>query len=157
MGRRPLTAAQEAYLLDGTASACAYGTVDWREVNGAWSGDVPVAATSLEDHDLLLRYQHRPTRPTEPSILLLVDGECLARVDINGGHAGRVYSHWHYPRFNGTGSNVDAVPDWMACPTLEPPLDELLMPQLLRDAGRLFNVDTAAVDWEYPPRTGGAS
>lgn len=157
MARRALLPAQQAYLLDGTAGACAYGPIAWRSVNGAYSGDVPVAVEALPDHEVVLSFQYRPMRPTEPSVLLLVDGECLARLDVNGGHQGRTYSHWHRPKFSGIGEIVDPVPAWVECPPLDEELDVTIMPRLLKAAARLFNVDASAVDWEYPPGGGSES
>jgi len=87
------TVAECAYLLSGDAAATAYGPTEWIAMNGSWRAEWPASAEGFDDRELRLLMLVRPKRPGEPTVVYVVRGQSMRRVDVNGGHRGEHFSH----------------------------------------------------------------
>lgn len=80
-------------VLGGLARVTAWGEVAWSMKNGSWRGRVDGCDSVLVDVSLMVEFQVRPRRPSEPSVLLLDGSTCLLRLDHNQVHKGRLGTH----------------------------------------------------------------
>lgn len=75
-------------LVDKKILASAYGSTDWQVINGSLRATLDVAAEEFAEADLFLEMVVRPGfRQAQPTVLLIHQGVCLRRVDVNGTHA----------------------------------------------------------------------
>lgn len=143
---------ESGYLLSSSSGASAYGEPTWRPINGAWRGRIDVGCTGYDYGHLHLEVQYRPSIATEPTVVYLVRGEIMARVDINGRHKGRRYSHMQFKWSSQAPEEpAVAVPEWFVNVPLGPTVTDDLLERSFQDAARMLNVDTSAVEWTAPP------
>lgn len=150
MGERGFTRAESGWLLSEASDACAYTEPDWRRINGAWRGRIGVSATNYDDGDLSLEVMLRPKIPTEPTVVYMVGGKDLARVDVNGSHEASRFTHLQFHKVPDDDVVTWDTPDWFVPVPLGPDIDDNLLLRALQDAARWLRVDTAAVDWNLP-------
>ncbi|MCZ2261601.1 hypothetical protein [Isoptericola sp. QY 916] len=151
MGTNGFTRADTGYLLSDQSGACAYGDLLWKPRNGAWRGAVAVACAGYDEDDLILEINYRPKRPSEPTIVYLVRGEIMARVDVNGQHSGQRFTHMQYRKTSGEPEITEPVPATFITVPLGPAIDDDLLRRVSREAAALLHVDTSALEWTPPP------
>lgn len=144
--------ADSAYLLSGDANASAYGTTEWTESNGAWRATWPVSAKNFEDGSLLLLMRINPRRVSEPTVVLIVRGDDMRRVDVNGGHRGQRFTHIQGANTSGGEVFTEAVgADFVEVEHSPALVSGETYRRVLQDSAKLFSVDVSAVDWTDPP------
>ena len=154
---RGFTRFDSGHLLGGAAGACAFGEIEWKWINTAWRGGIPVTAEGYEPPALRLEMQVRPMRPSEPSVVYLVHGDHLRRVDINGGHKGRIYSHVQTKQSSdGPPEVTEELPEWFTKVPIADTVGRDIYRRVLWDAARLFQIGMSGVPWVEPPEGGGA-
>lgn len=136
-------------VLKGIAAAAAWGEVEWELLNGSWRGRIESCASGLAGVQLEIEFQVRPSRPNEPSVLVLAGRRCLLRLDHNQVHRGKWGTHiqsavdssllvWPQPEDAGSPpatGEVSAQQVRVAC---------------LKGAG-ILGVNTKGVIWTDPP------
>ncbi|MEO5710209.1 MAG: hypothetical protein ABIQ59_10350 [Nocardioidaceae bacterium] len=139
------------YLLSGEAGVCGYGEIEWRYINGAWRGVCTLTAPNYGPPALTLEIQVRPQRPSEITVVYLVNGDLLRRIDVNGAHKGRRYSHVQGKRSSEDAETTEPVPEWFVTVPFARTVSEAAYRQVFFDAAKLFKVDAAAIAWSDPP------
>jgi len=143
-------------LLSGAADVVAVGEIDWTALNGSWRGSVACVAQGVDDCSVVLQINIRPRRPSEPTVVLLLNGEICRRVDVNGTHQ---HKRWTHVQGRDSSSDPDQLfpdpPDWFPVVALGPVVSPWIYHQVFNAAGRLFMIDTGGVQWVDPP-SGGA-
>lgn len=138
----------------GEVDAAAYGPMDWTGVNGAWRARVPVAADGFGADEVALEMVVRPgPRAVEPSVVLIVGGSPVRRLDVNGVH------------------RMDGVPRQQTHMQGEPPPEYLVWVEdkdfpkfpvqgpvgggdyyrVFTAAASMMGLDVQGVDWADPP------
>ncbi|MEI4273984.1 hypothetical protein TEK04_19860 [Klenkia sp. LSe6-5] len=150
--RREFTAAQVRYLLEGKATAFAVGTIRWTSINGSWRGDVECHAVNMPGCSVTLQINVRPKRPDQPTVVLLLNGLSCRRVDVNGGHRGRSWTHVQGRDNSDLEDHLLAdPPEWFPTLPIGLPVGSDAYHEVLIAAARLFEIDTAGLHWEDPP------
>lgn len=147
---------QLSALVEGKADACAWGTLEWRAVNGQWRATVDVAATDFAMGELTLEMVYRPgRRASEPSVLLMHNGKTVRRVDVNGAHRENGASVQRASHIQG-----EPPPDFFQWLHDHPILagivqdstpDGSVLQRVFESAAREMNVDVSGTDWTDPP------
>lgn len=144
--------ADSGFLLSGAGEASAWGSTQWAPMNGAWRAEWPVSAKGWPDGALHLMMMVRPRRPSEPTVVYMVRGAHMRRVDCNGGHQGQRFTHIQGADSFGDPERTCPVPDDFVAIAHGPdavPGD--IYRRVLQDSAKLFRIDVSAVDWEDPP------
>lgn len=133
----------------------AFGEVDWSPMNGTWRGSVECVAQGLDDCSIVLQINVRPMRPSEPTVVLLLNGDICRRVDVNGTHQHR---RWTHVQGRDASSEPDRLfpdpPGWFPVVQLGPNVPAWTYHQVFKAAGRLFMIDAGGVQWVDPPSGG---
>ncbi len=139
-------------LAGGSAELCAYGDVRWIPLNGCWRGlcETASALGALDDRVELV-FMHRPRIPWQPTLALTYRGDCVARVDVNGDHRGRRFTHLQTRTSPSSAfATIDLSPSFLPVPDTGSEASELLE-RIFRAAAGVLQVDATSVMWADPP------
>lgn len=151
MGSRGYTRAESGWLLSEDSDACAFGEPEWKRVNGTWRGRIEVGAGNFDPGDLALELNLRPMQPTEPTVVYIVRDKDLGRVDVNGGHKGRRFTHrQHHKIPDDVEVTSPETVSWFVPVPLGPDIEDDVLVRALRDAAHWLCVNTSAVEWILP-------
>ena len=103
------------------------------------------------DVGLVLEMQIRPMRPSEPTVVYLANGDHMWRLDVNGGHHGRHFTHVQTRASSGSAETTVGV----QLQTVDLPLGpQTVSGNVYRavffEAARMCSVQTEAVVWTDP-------
>lgn len=140
------------HVLSGRAQAVAVGEVTWSGINTAWRGEVTCFIDGVEDCEVALQIQVRPLRPSEPTVVLLLNRMTCRRVDVNGRHRGK---QWTHVQGRDSSDEDDRMlpdpPEWFPQIPTGPQVPPWAYHQVFRAAARLFSINTDGVQWVDPP------
>ncbi len=93
--RGDFTKQEVNWLLSGRCNLASAGEVQWRDKNRNYRADLAVTAMGFTSEDLSLCYRIGKKSASEPTILLLLRGVSVLRLDVNGNHndVGKQYVH----------------------------------------------------------------
>jgi len=151
---RGFTRGEGRYLLSADSDAAAFGDVVWTSINGVWRGSVPVSCSWFPEGGLRAEMQVRPRMPSEPTVVYVVRDSHLARVDTNGAHRGRRFSHFQHRQTPEDPEVTEAVPTWFVDVPLVDTVSDGTYARVFRDSCRLLRINTSAVRWIDPPEGG---
>lgn len=143
-------------LVGGTTDACAYGSMNWRDVNGAWRATLDVAAEHFGEGELKLEMVFRPgPRASEPSVLLMHNGRTVRRVDVNQAH--REAGGTPRRETHAQGEPPPNYLEWMGAHPVFSMIvqdsnpDGQALQRVFVAAAAELQVDVSGVDWIDPP------
>jgi hypothetical protein len=146
------------WVLEGHARAWACGAMVWTRRSGSHRAQLAVAALGRASGDLTLYFRVPEKRSAEPSLVLQLLGECIFRLDVNGGHTvpngGPRYeltTHTQTRFVRGGPESFDPAP--VGVPIVDPAVRvrQEQYREIFQAFGRLSNVDLSAVTWEDVP------
>lgn len=143
---------QSQHVLSGRAQAVAVGQVTWTATNTAWRGEVDCFVEGVEDCEVALQINVRPLRPSEPTVVLLLNRTICRRVDVNGTHRGRRWTHVQgRDAFEDAERMFPDPPEWFPDLPFGPDVPDWAYHQVFLAAARLFGINADGVEWVDPP------
>ncbi|MBN6777396.1 hypothetical protein JRG19_02375 [Pseudoclavibacter alba] len=154
MGRPvPYSREHATAVLHGHDTFYAYSEVAWRPHQNEHQGITLIADTPIQGLPEL-RYITvlRPERLDEPTFLLLLNGAYLQRIDVNGEHQFRRYTHLQRvtpdrPNFDEETIDIDAT--FPRVPHGET-IEEKILERCYRAAAKEFRIDLSGAIWSAP-------
>ncbi len=152
------TTQQAQAVLDPKTELIAYGEVDWTQNQGQHNGDVTIADIQLLDVPALCyRTVLRPKKLSEPTFIVLLGGQHLQRIDVNGEHEFRQFTHLQQTDPHNPLHELDAIDlteTFPHVPTTENTISDELLQLCYRAAAKQFRIDISGVTWVRPPVEG---
>ena len=150
------TVAQARHLLSGRANAFAVGPVLWTAINGTWRGRVECLAVNMPGCTVVIEMQVRPSRPSEPTVVLNLNGSMCRRVDVNGAHrVGSRVRRWTHVQGRDSSDEPDRLmpdpPEWFPVVPFGSGVPQDAYHQVFVAAARLFQIETSGLTWDDPP------
>ena len=151
------TAAQARHLLSGRSNTLIVGPIVWTAINGTWRGRAECLTVNMPGCVVVLELQVRPSRPSEPTVVLNINGSFCRRVDVNGAHrtAGQL-ARWTHVQGRDSPDEPERLmsnpPEWFP----DVPFGTTVAPdvyhQVFVAAARLFEIDASGLSWDDPPK-----
>ncbi|WP_201521684.1 hypothetical protein [Gulosibacter hominis] len=147
--------ARAVFLTDTTFTA--WGDINWHQHQTTITGEITVGHVPISNIPAMtFHIVLRPRRLSQPTFRVDLGGSHLQRIDVNGRHRGKQFTHLQQVDLHDLAMLTDPIDLTHKFPNVphEPTISEQLLQRCYRDAANQFKIDIKGVTWTAPPIEG---